>query len=100
MDTAWRRSHGIPRTMGYCPRFVVNIGSFSVCLPMSILVVTRCVIAPNSIGRPSMTSKIHGVFNLFNLILWWRVKLSSMKGNSRGSAIDQCVRADGFIINM
>jgi len=72
--TPCNHNQGIPRSAGYCPNFVVNIGSCSLwsCIFMPTLAIW--VISPDSLGLPSITLTCFVAFGSSRGIWWWRAK--------------------------
>jgi hypothetical protein len=70
--TSCNRSQGIAGTFGSCSNFVWNIGNCSLWSGILMPTLAICVIFPDSMGLPSMTSIFHFWVNSWRGIWWWR----------------------------
>jgi len=72
------QSQGIPRSIGLCPRFVTNMGNYSLWSWISIPTLALCLMSPDSKCLPSMTLILGLSCNSSNGIWWWRAKSGSI----------------------
>jgi len=72
------RNQGIPQTIGQCPNVVTNIGNCSLWSWIIIPSGAMCVICPDSIDLPLITSTCLRFLSSWSGIWWWRAKSSSI----------------------
>jgi len=75
---SWSRNQRIWRTIGWSPNFVTHIGNHPLWSGNLTPTVAICVISPESIGLPSITSTCRMNFNSTSCIWWCRAKSWSM----------------------